>query len=125
MDETSYQQLAAQLRQPHGEAGIQTGEWMNRGNVHINMDTLKILGAGAGDKILEIGMGNGFFVHHIVEKDTSIQYTGVDFSEVMIKEAERINAAWINKGQVRFILADTAALPFTDNSFNKIFRSLV
>src|SRR6185295_6941180 len=99
MDETSYQQLAAQLRQPHGEAGIQTGEWMNRGNVHINMDTLKILDAAAGDDILEVGMGNGFFVHEIVEKHSSIQYTGADFSDIMIKEAERINEAWINKGQ--------------------------
>src|SRR3982751_25221 len=113
MDEQSLQQLAEQLRQPHGEAGIQTGAWMNRGNVYINMDTLKVLNATAGDNILEIGMGNGFFVHNIVEKDSSIQYTAVDFSEVMIKEAERINAAWINKGQARFILADVIALPFT------------
>jgi len=121
MDETSYQQLAAQLRQPSGEAGIQTGNWMNRGNVHINMDTLAILDAMPGDKILEIGMGNGFFVHHIVEKDNSIQYTGADFSDVMIKEAKRINKTWVNNDQAKFILANVAALPFTDNSFNKIF----
>jgi len=121
MNETSYQQLAAQLRKPTGESGIQTGEWMNRGNVHINMDTLEILNAMPGDKILEIGMGNGFFVHHIVEKDNSIQYTGADFSEVMIKEAERINKTWINSGQAGFVLADVASLPFTDNSFNKVF----
>lgn len=121
MDEKSLQQIAAQLRQPTGEAGIQTGEWMNRGNVHINEDTLKILDATAGDTIVEIGMGNGFFVHKIVEKDSSIQYTGADFSEVMIKEAERINAAWINNGQARFVLSDVASLPFADNSFNKAF----
>jgi ubiquinone/menaquinone biosynthesis C-methylase UbiE len=121
MNEASYRQLAAQLRQPTGEAGILTGEWMNRGNVHINIDTIKILDAKAGDQILEIGMGNGFFVHHIVEKDSSIQYTGADFSDVMIKEAERINAPWINNRQVRFVLSDVTTLPFNDNSFNKVF----
>ena len=121
MDEKSLQQIAAQLRQPSGEAGIQTGEWMNRGNVHINVDTLGILGATAGDTILEIGMGNGFFVHNIVEKDSSIQYTGADFSEIMVREAQRINAAWINNGQARFILSNVTSLPFEDNSFNKVF----
>ena len=121
MDENSLQQLAAQLRQPHGEAGIQTGEWMNRGNMHINMDTLKVLDAAAGDNILEIGMGNGFFVSKILGKDKSIQYTGADFSDTMIKEAQRINEAWINNGRARFVLSDVASLPFTDNSFNKVF----
>jgi ubiquinone/menaquinone biosynthesis C-methylase UbiE len=121
MDESSLQQIAAQLRHPHGEAGIQTGEWMNRGNVHINNDTLKILDATAADNILEIGMGNGFFVHKIVEKDKSIQYTGADFSEVMIKEAQRINTVWINNGQAQFVLTDVTSLPFKDNGFNKVF----
>ncbi|GAB2816564.1 class I SAM-dependent methyltransferase [Ferruginibacter profundus] len=121
MNETSYQQLAAQLRQPTGDAGIQTGEWMNRGNTQINLDTLAVLNAAAGDIILEIGMGNGFFVPHILQKDESIQYTGADFSEVMIKEAEKLNAAWIAKGRAEFILADVAALPFAAAAFNKIF----
>ncbi len=121
MDENSYRQLAEQLRQPHGAAGIQTGEWMNRGNVQINMDTLKIVAATAGDSILEIGMGNGFFVKEILQKDSSIKYTGADFSEVMVEEAKKINAKWINNGQAIFVFADVAALPFDDASFNKLF----
>lgn len=121
MDEHSYQQLAAQLRQPTGEAGIQTGFWMNRGNVHINLDTLKILNATAGDSILEIGMGNGFFVKEILQKHPSIKYTGADFSEVMIAEAKRKNKAFIDMGQANFILSDMVSMPFEDASFNKIF----
>ena len=121
MDEQSYQHLAAQLRQPSGEAGIQTGEWMNRGNVHINLDTIKILNAEAGDDILEIGMGNGFFIHNILQNHGSIKYTGADFSEAMVAEATRINAQWIKSGQAKFVLADATALPFTDAGFNKIF----
>ena len=121
MDEQSYQQLAAQLRQPSGEQGIATGEWMNRGNVHINMDTLEILNAAAGDNILEIGMGNGFFVKEILQKNNHIKYTGGDFSEVMIAESERINAEWVDNGQATFVFADVVALPFENASFNKIF----
>jgi len=121
MDEQAYQQMAAQLRRPYGDQGIATGEWMNRGNMHINRDTLQIVHAAANDAILEIGMGNGFFVNEIVQQDTSILYTGVDFSEVMIDEAKKINAQWIRNGQVRFVLADVSALPFDNAAFNKIF----
>ena len=121
MDEQSLRQLAAQLRQPTGEAGIQMGEWMNRGNVQINLETIATLNAVADDTILEIGMGNGFFVHNILQKDKSIQYTGADFSEVMVAEATRINSEWITKGQAKFILSNIDALPFADNSFTKIF----
>jgi ubiquinone/menaquinone biosynthesis C-methylase UbiE len=121
MDEQSYRQLAAQLRQPSGEAGVQTGEWMNKGNVHINLDTLEILDAVGGDRILEIGMGNGFFVHHILQKDNTIKYTGADFSEVMVEESKRINTPWINSGHATFVLCHADSLPFEDNTFNKIF----
>jgi ubiquinone/menaquinone biosynthesis C-methylase UbiE len=121
MNEQALQQLAAQLRQPTGEEGIKTGEWMNRGNVHINLDTLEILNASKDDNILEIGMGNGFFVKNILQKHISIKYTGADFSEPMVNESERINEAWVNNGQATFVLSDMILLPFTNGSFNKIF----
>ncbi len=121
MDETSYQQLAAQLRQPTGEAGIHTGGWMNRGNTQINTDTITALNANPGDNILEIGMGNGFFVPAILQKDISIKYTGADFSEVMVEESKRINAEWINSGQAKFVLCNAEALPLENAAFNKIF----
>jgi ubiquinone/menaquinone biosynthesis C-methylase UbiE len=94
---------------------------MNRGNTQMNMDTLQIVDAVANDAILEIGMGNGFFVYKIAENHSSVKYTGADFSEVMVAEAQRINAEWINKGQATFILSDAIALPFSNSSFNKIF----
>lgn len=121
MDKQSHQQLAAQLRMPVGVDGIRTGEWMNRGNVHINLDTIEILNAIEGDNILEIGMGNGYFVKDVLQNVSHLQYTGVDFSAVMVEEAKKINTAWINKGQVKFILSNAAALPFADAAFNKIF----
>lgn len=121
MDETLAQQMAAQLRRPSGEAGVQTGEWMNRGNVHMNITALEMVNAAANDTILEIGMGNGFFVKDILQKDPSVKYTGCDFSDVMVTEAERLNAAWISNGQAKFICADVSNMPFDDGSFNKIF----
>ncbi len=120
MDEEQIKQRAAQLRKPHGEDGIKTAEFMNKGNLQINRDAFKVLNTQANDNILEIGMGNGFFVNEIVSKHPSINYTGCDFSELMISESEKINAEWIASGQAKFILSNAASLPFADNTFNKI-----
>lgn len=121
MDEQLARQMAAQLRKPHGDAGIQTGEWMNKGNVYINLDTIEILNPVIHDTILEIGMGNGFFVKDILQKHHSIYYIGCDFSDVMVAEAEKINAAWIADCRARFVCSDMAAMPFEEGVFNKVF----
>jgi ubiquinone/menaquinone biosynthesis C-methylase UbiE len=119
-DEQQLQQRAAQLRKPQGEYGIQVGEWMSKGNQQIIHDTLSILNAEEDDNILEIGMGNGYFVNKILSLHQTITYTGCDYSELMIEESEKINAEWISNGQAKFILSDVTSLPCLDNSFNKI-----
>ncbi len=113
--------MAAQLRQPKGDDGIKTGEWMSEGNKTIIQDTLKVLDAKAGDRILEIGMGNGHFVSEIVSKDQSISYSGCDFSEVMVNESRKNNQQWIDNQQAEFMLTDGTSLPFDDQTFTKIF----
>ncbi|MGG9971533.1 class I SAM-dependent methyltransferase [Ferruginibacter sp. SUN002] len=121
MDEQQYQERAAQLRKPTGDQGIAIAEFMNKGNRQMNLDALTILNAAEGDTILEVGMGNGLFVKEIVAKHPSIQYTGIDFSELMIAESKKINEEWIRKEQASFVFSDVTALPFDDGAFNKIF----
>lgn len=121
MDEQQLKQTASQLRKPHGEDGVKIAEFMNKGNRDINLNTISIVSPEQDDAILEVGMGNGFFVPEIVSKHPEIQYTGCDFSELMVEEATKLNTEWISKGQAKFILSDIAALPFKDNSFTKIF----
>lgn len=121
MDELLAKQLAAQLRKPAGEEGIKTGEWMNKGNTHINTDTIAVLDPAPYDTILETGMGNGFFVPQIISSHPSVHYIGCDFSDIMVAEAERLNESWIRNGQARFVQADMKSMPFDDAVFNKIF----
>lgn len=121
MDEQQLQQIAAQLRKPHGEDGLKTAEWMNKGNLNIHRNTLSILNTKADDNILEIGMGNGFHVKDILSIHPNIQYTGCDFSELMVEESKKLNADWISRGKANFIFSDATSLPFANNSFNKIF----
>ena len=121
MDERELRQRAAQLRQPHGEEGIKTAQIMNHGNKNINLDAINALSPYADDNILEIGMGNGYFVPEILSKHPSIKYTGCDFSELMVSEALQLNANLISSGRAQFVLSNTASMPFADNKFNKVF----
>lgn len=120
-DEQKFKDMAAQLRKPEGEGGIKTGEMMSKGNGPIIYDTFRALDAQANDNILEIGMGNGFYVKEILEKSGGIHYTGCDYAELMVRESEKLNADWIEKGRAKFIHANITALPFENNVFSKIF----
>lgn len=121
MDEETLKAIADQLRQPTGEYAIQVGEKMNEGNLHINLNTFEAIELAAGDNILEIGMGNGFFVKNILSTDNTLRYTGCDFSEIMVDEACKKNEIFIASGQAQFYLADAKDLPFEKETFDKVF----
>lgn len=93
---------------------------MNKGNLRINRDAIRALHPAAGDNILEIGMGNGAFVKEITSVDASVKYTGCDYSELMVKEAEKINSDDITNSRASFYHSVADTLPFPDSSFNKI-----
>lgn len=121
MDEETLKTIAGQLKQPTGEYAIQVGEKMNESNLHINLNTFEALNLATGDNILEIGMGNGFFVKNILSINNSIKYTGCDYSEIMVDEACKQNEKFIASGQAEFIKADANELPFNPVSFDKVF----
>jgi ubiquinone/menaquinone biosynthesis C-methylase UbiE len=115
------QLLAAQLRKPEGETGKHIGEVMNNGNQLINEWTIAALDLQEQDSILEIGMGNGFFVKDILAGKHNVRYVGLDYSEVMVQEAKKINAAYVEGRKVEFIKGTADSLPFGDETFSKIF----
>jgi ubiquinone/menaquinone biosynthesis C-methylase UbiE len=112
---------AAQLRKPEGEWGVKTGLRMNEGNEHMNKNALRLLNPVAGDNILEIGMGNGYFVQDIMGANADIRYVGCDYSDIMVEEANRINEAFVQSGRATFVHGDVEKMPFDNHAFNKIF----
>ncbi|MEO7310153.1 MAG: class I SAM-dependent methyltransferase [Chitinophagaceae bacterium] len=121
MDEETLKAIAGQLRQPKGEYAIQVGEKMNEGNLHINLYTIEALRLATNNNILEIGMGNGFFVKDIFINDNTITYTGCDFSEIMVDQACKLNDQFIKNEQVNFLVANAEKLPFDQEIFDKVF----
>lgn len=114
------QQIAAQLRQPHGALGKTVGERMNESNALMNQVSIEALNITSGDAVLEIGMGNGLFCKYILMNNT-IHYTGYDFSEVMVEQATHLNQHFVATGQANFVLGDAEKLPFGNESFHKVF----
>jgi len=111
--------LAEQLRLPTGELGKKVGETMNKGNRLMNLETIRQLDIEDNDNILEIGMGNGFFVKDILAAGKNVKYSGCDFSDTMVKEALILNDPLA--ANVKFILSNADELPFQDGSFDKVF----
>lgn len=121
MNEEELKDFAAQLRKPVGEFGLVVGEKMNKGNVHMNRFTIEALAVAPGDTILEIGMGNGFFVKDILDVHPSVTYAGCDYSELMVQESIKLNSGFINEGRAQFFTTAANKLPFKSETFNKVF----
>lgn len=116
MDEFQLRDIAAQLRHPAGEQGPQVGERMNVGNRALNLAVLDALRLQPGFRVLEIGMGNGFFVPDLLAREPLLHYVGGDQSETMVAEARRRNAALAERAEFQQLTADR--LPFPQDYFD-------
>lgn len=121
MNEETAKAVASQLRKPAGDMGIEVGLTMNTGNLYINQYVINILKSGSPGNVLEIGMGNGYFVKDILAIDSSVRYSGCDYSETMIEEATKMNRAFIDEGRVRFDLSTASSMPYADTTFDTVF----
>lgn len=119
--EEQYKLYANQLRHPHGTMGKEVGERMNKGNRLMNLEAIHQLQPSGTDRILEIGMGNGFFVGDILSENKEVKYFGCDSSTSMVEESILLNDRWIKNGQADFVTGEAQNLPFENNFFDKIF----
>lgn len=113
-------ELAGQLRCPSGERGLVIAQNMDFTNANVISRTIDTLSLEDNDKVLEIGPGNASHVWKVLEQASNIYYQGVDISETMIAEAEKLNEGAAN---VFFRLTDGEELPFDDNKFSKAFTT--
>lgn len=121
----SAEQVAGQLRKPEGEDGVRVALAMNKSNAALYDMLLNFLHIQPGDRILEIGFGNGYFIPALFDREATIRYTGLDMSETMVNEATRENDARIVDGSIELHLGTAEAMPFADSSFTKVFAANV
>lgn len=120
LSETELKELARHLRCPDGETGIEIAGMMNFTNSNIITKAVDSIGVQEGDRILEIGPGNGNHVKAVLAKAEGVHYTGIDISATMVAEAQKLNAGLEN---VSFMVTDGLQVPFESGSFDKVFTT--
>lgn len=74
-----------------------------------------------GDKVLEVGCGNGYYLSLLNRVGLKLDLVGVDIDQPALIDAVR----FIGDKSVKVVLADAAKLPFKSSSFDKIVMSEV
>ena len=113
--------LSLQARKPTGLIGryLMT-KIFNEGNADLNSFVMDMLELQSSDRVLEIGFGTGKLISQMAEFTTEGVVEGIDFSEVMLKQAGKINKHNVSNGKVRLQREECKNLPFENESFNKL-----
>ena len=121
MEEQEEKFLAEQLRKPSGAEGIKTGEKMFKGNGSMIRKAIDLLPLKEGDKVLEIGYGNGAHLDYLFQKTPQMHYKGVDISETMQQEATANNQEKVKTGIAEFLLGNGIKIPAEDEEVDSFF----
>ena len=116
---------ARQLANPDGAIGIQVAEWMNENNRMSNAQILALLRVQPGNRVLEIGFGNGRAASEVVAQAEDVHYTGIDISPTMLEEAVRVNSGLVASGRVQFHRASAEQIPFPSEAFDRVLSVAV
>lgn len=121
MDDQELSELAMQLRQPHADKGLRVADMMNKNNVGMIRHSIDLLQLEDHLQVLELGPGNAGHLEYLLYKRRSLRYHALDISELMVKEAERLNRKRVEAGEASFSIYDGMNIPFEDDSFDRIF----
>jgi ubiquinone/menaquinone biosynthesis C-methylase UbiE len=112
--------ISKQFRRPTGFLGKIISRVMVKGNSPVYDKIIRELDIKPYDRILEIGYGPGIGVHRIASAHDCL-VTGIDFSELMFREASRRNKKNIASEKVELILGNYLASDMGSNRFDKVF----
>ncbi|GJQ04756.1 class I SAM-dependent methyltransferase [Capnocytophaga canimorsus] len=121
MDIEKLKILASQLKNPHGEKGVEVAEMMYQTNLSMIKHALQYLDIADGDTVLEIGYGNGKHIPLLFEKTPSILYQGLEISPLMYEQAIIENKRQILNQLVGLQLYNGRDIPFSETFFDRIF----
>ena len=113
--------LAKQFSQPKGFVGRLVGILMNRVN-QAGIDwTIELLEIGSREQVLEIGYGPGIGIQKVARIVTEGKVVGLELSETMKEQAQKLNAQSIKQGRVELLAGSAIAMPFDNHRFHKVF----
>ena len=111
--------MARHLGKPEGEIGRVLADSMAERNWPVYEAGFQRLAVQPGDRLFEVGFGNGKLVPRLLALAPGLTYAGIDFSETMVSEAEAFNQELIKAGRATFRLASVEAIPFAADAFDR------
>jgi len=112
--------IGNQFRKPTGFFGKIISRIMVMGNSSVYDKIIPELAIQRNDKILEIGYGHGIGIDRI-SSDFECTVSGIDFSELMFREATKRNRNHIKNKKVELHHGDFLNSDIGSNKFDKIF----
>lgn len=105
---------------PTGEAGQQMLARMNESHAALTAWGLSHFHWRGDETVLDIGYGGGANLHRMSAHITTGHLTGVDYSATSVQTSRQTNADDIAAGKMTVCEGSVEALPFTDQTFDKI-----
>lgn len=112
--------IGNQFKKPTGLLGKIISAVMKKGNRFAYNRLFDILGIKDHDNIFEIGYGHGVGIKRILSKH-NCSISGIDFSELMYKEASKRNKRHIELNNAKLYFGDFLNFDFGELRFDKIY----
>ena len=114
--------LGRQLRCPEGALAREVADYAFVSNEHMIRQTIDRLRLTSGERILEVGFGNGNHLSYLFAQGKNLQYTGVELSNELISLAEERHTSLIEQEKVAFLKAEGERIPkFPSETFEVFF----
>lgn len=118
-----YKVIGAQARKPSGWFGKITGHSMAWEHKPLIKWAITLMDIQPTDYVLDVGCGSGVAIKLVAQIAVEGFVAGVDYSEEMVRQARKRNAAAVRAGRVEIKHGDVAALPYDDESFDKVIAT--
>jgi len=119
------EKIATQLKRPdEGVFGKFVVGAMTCATTVANDWTITLMDIQPADYVLEVGFGAGITIQHVAGMVSEGFVAGIDFSEVMVRQAQKRNSSAIQAGRVDLQYGDiSASLSYEENTFDKVFSA--
>lgn len=114
--------LGRQLCCPEGALAQEVADYIFVSNEYMIRQTIDRLFLTSGERILEVGFGNGGHLPYLFAQGDNLHYTGIERSEEMLLRAREQYMPLIEQGKVVFLKAIEGEIPrFPEEVFEVFF----